>query len=192
MKKTLFLSIVLICVFVAFAGCSKTENSNNFKINKQDIDNRLLYNKITNSINKEYLKDVFADNFETEYQSVALSENYDEVQSSLIEDIVILEHCKKQGIFIDRDSATELAKLELDNLNKDDSQNRYASILEHVLSEYKLSETDYLNLLCEQAYYKYNRQALQVYFNKNLYKENDNKTFDEQFQAYVETLLNEI
>ncbi len=192
MKKTFFLSIVLICIFVAFSGCSKAENSDNFKINKQDIDNRLLYNKITNSVNKEYLKDVFADNFETEYQSVALSENYDEVQSSLIEDIVILEYCKKQGIFIDRDSATELAKLELDNLNKDDSQNRYASILEHVLSEYKLSETDYLNLLCEQAYYKYNTQALQVYFDKNLYKENDNKTFDEQFQAYVETLLNEI
>ncbi len=187
MKKICFLSLVLICVILAFVGCFK--NSNNLKIDNKDIDNRLLYNKITNSVNKEYLAAVFTDDFESEYQSVVLPETADEIRNSLVEDITVIECCKKKGIFIDRDSSAQSAKIEFNNLNKDDSQKRYASILGNVLSEYEVSENEYLNLLCEDAYYKYNRMALKKIFYENMYEKNNNKTLDEQFDLYIKTLL---
>ncbi len=189
MKKTCFLSFVLICVILALIGCSNTANSNDFKIDKKDIDNRLLYNKINNLVNKEYLKKVFADDFETQYQSVILSEKEEEIENSIIEDTVIIKYCKEKGILIDKDSSVQAAKIEFDNLTKDDSQNRYTSILKNVLTEYKLSEDEYLNLVYEEAYYKYNRQAFKKYFYENSYEENNNKTLEEQLSDYIETVL---
>lgn len=187
MKRICFLSLVLICVSLTFVGCFK--NSGNPKIDDKDIDSRLLYNKITNSVNKEYLADVFSDNFESEYQSVVLPETADEIRNSLVEDITVIECCKEKEIFVDSDSSAQSAKVEFNNLNNDDSQKRYASALENVLSEYEVSENEYLDLFCEYDYYKYNRMALKKYFYENMYEENNNKTLDEQFDLYIKTLL---
>ncbi len=187
MKKLCSLSLALICVILAFAGCSP--KSNNIKIDNKDIDNRLLYNKITNSANKAYLTDAFADDWKSQYQSVVLPETKDEVRSSLVEDRAVIECCKEKGVYIDRDSSDQYAKTEYDNLNKDNSQELYDLALKNVLSEYKISENQYQNLLYEYAYYKYNRSALKKYFQENMYEKNSNKTLDEQFDLYVETLL---
>ncbi len=187
MKKLCSLSLALICVILAFAGCSK--NDNNIKIDNKDIDNRLLYNKITNSANKAYLTDVFADDWKSQYQSVVLPETKDEVGNTLVEDRAVIECCKEKGVYIDRESSEQYAKTEYDNLNKDDSQELYALALKNVLSEYKISENQYQNLLYEYAYYKYNRTALKKYFCENEYEKNSKKTLDEQFDIYVETLL---
>ncbi len=187
MKKLCSLSLALICVIFAFAGCS--QSSNNLKIDNKDIDNRLLYNKITNSANKAYLTDAFADDWKSQYQSVALPETKDEVRNTLVEDRAVIECCKEKGVYIDRDSSEQYAKTEYDNLNKGDSQELYALALKNVLSEYKISENQYQNLLYEYAYYKYNRTALKKYFCENVYDKSSKKTLDEQFDSYIKKLL---
>lgn len=192
MKKAFFFVLILMSISFAFAACFNNGNNDNLKINKNDIDRRLLYNKITNSVNREYLREVFADDFETQYQSVAKSENTDEIENSLIKDIAIVEYCKEKRISIDKDSAAKTAKLEFENLNSDNSQNLYASFLKNTLSEYELSETDYIDLLSENAYYMYNRQVLKEYFRKNHYKEIETKSLEEQFNAYVERLAGQL
>lgn len=203
MKKSFFLTLILICIVLVFSGCfnsgkdnsendnSKNDNSvsvNNIEIGEQDVEDRLLYNKFTNSVNREYLKDVFGDAFEEEYQLVVLPENANEIKTSLIEDNVIIECCKENGIFIDRERATKTAKQEFDFLNSDETQEIYASFVHKTLLEYGLSEQEYVELLCEQAYYKYNRIVLKKYFSENLYEENDNKSLDDQFDDYIDAL----
>lgn len=187
MKKVFYLLLFLLCFCIILTGCSNVKN--NTGIDKQDIENRILYNKITNSTNKVYLKDVFGDDFEDQYKSVILPEKEEEIKESLIKDFAIVKCCKEKGILIEKDTAIQYASLEFVNLKTDDSQEQYASALERVLSENKISENDYLMLLHDYAYYKYNSIALKAYFKKNLYNDTENTTLDEQFYAFVETLL---
>lgn len=188
MKKTCFLSIVLMITFLfTFTGCNNAK-TDELSIDKTDINNRIKYNRITNFLNNEYLKDVFADDFESHYQKVVLPENEDEIKASLVEDNFIIECCKEKGIFVSRDSAKKYAKIEFDNLNKDVSQNKYSSSLKNALSKFGLSENEYLELLYKEAYYKYNRNALKEYFYENLYEESVELTLDEQFDEYIKIL----
>ena len=188
MKKTCFLSIVLILTFlVVFIGCHNAENDN-YSIDKRDINNRMIYNKITNSVNKEYLEDVFADDFKSHYQELILPENEDEIKASLLEDHFIIECCKEKGVFVSQDLAKKYAIIEFDNLNKDNSQKRYSEFLKTVLAEFELSKKEYLELLYQEAYYKHNRNALKKYFYDNLYEDSVELTLDEQFDEYIKTL----
>lgn len=188
MKKTYFLSIVLMITFLfVFTGCHNAKNDN-YSIDKRDINNRMIYNKITNSVNKEYLKDVFADDFESHYQELVLPENEDEIKASLFEDDFVIKCCNEKGVLVSQDSAKKYAKIEFDNLNKDPSQKRYSSFLKNALSKFELSENEYLELLYEEAYYKYNRNALKEYFYENLYEDSVELTLDEQFDEYIKTL----
>lgn len=189
MKKTCFLLLVLICSISAFVGCSNGEKNSNYKINENKINDRLLYNKITNLVNEEYLKEAFADDFKSKYELIILPEDYDVVEKSLIEDAAIIECCKEKDILIDKDSTAKYAKKQFKEMNADDSQRRYNEILENKLSEFKITENEYLDLICEEAFYKYNRESLCKYFIENLYEENTDKTLDVQFNAYIELLL---
>ena len=111
MKKTCFLSIVLIlALFFGFTGCHNAKNDN-YSIDERDINNRMIYNKITNSVNKEYLKDVFADDFESHYQELVLPENADEIKASLLEDHFIIEICKEKGVFVSQDLTKKFVTL---------------------------------------------------------------------------------
>ena len=189
MKKSCYLTFVLIWIVFVLSGCSNTAKSYHSKIDEDKINDRLTYNKISNSVHKEYLKEVFGYDYEAQYKSVILSEEIDEIKKSLIEDLMIIKCCKDNGIYVNENSATEQAKLEFKNLNKDGSQKRYVSILYNTISEYELSENEYLNLLYKEAYYKYNKQAFKKYFYENFYNVNDDKTLNQQFDIYIETLL---
>ena len=188
MKKACFLSIVLILVlFFGFTGCYNAKN-NNYSIDMSDINNRMIYNKITNSVNKEYLKDVFADDVESHYQELVLPENVDKIKASLLEDNFIIECCKEKGVFVSQDLTKKYAMIEFDDLNKDNSQKKYSQFLETTLAEFQLSKNEYLELLYQEAYYKYNRNALKKYFNENLYEDSVKLTLDEQFDEYIKAL----
>ena len=189
MKKTYCILLTSILVMLVFCGCSITENGNNSGADTKDINNRLVYNKISNSVNKEYLQDVLGDDFETQYESVVLPEDAEKIKNSLIEDTVICKVCEEKGIRVDRNAAEQKAKAEYENLKIDSSQMRYYSILENVLSENKLSETEYLDLLYDQSYFKYNKQALKEFFYKNIYKEGNDESLDEQFNEYIKSLI---
>lgn len=188
MKKTCFLSIVIMLTFLfVFTGCNNAENDN-YSIDKRDINNRMIYNKLTNHVNLKYLEDAFADDFESHYQESVLPETEDEIKASLLQDRFIIKCCNEKGVFISNTSAKEYAKAEFDLLNENESQKSHSEFLKNALSEFELSEKDYLELLYEEAYYKYNRNALKGYFYENLYDESAELTPDEQFDEYIKSL----
>ena len=193
MKKFFFSAFTIICILLTFSGCFNhgyiSENKNDFKISEQDIEGRMLYNSFTNTVNKAFLKEVFADVYEEEYKLVALPENADEIEKSLIADNVIIEHCKEKDIFIDKERTTQTAKEEFELLNSDEAQELYASFVHKTLLEYNLSEEEYIELLCEKSYYHYNKIALKSYFGENLYESNSVKSLNEQFDDYVDALV---
>lgn len=172
MKKTVCLIFALIICF-GFAGCKKEAQTAAVTEPKED---RLLFNKITNEANKIYLKKVFADDFEAEYQKVKLSEDIAEIEKSLIEDEKICEQCKKENILIDRDSVLKTAQAEFDALYKDDSLKGYYEALNEALKKFGVTLEDYKALTCAEAYYKYNKLA---YDNKNNTSNSSNQDDEE-------------
>lgn len=185
MKKTLSLLLAFVFMVLTFAGCGTGSQ----KASKKDIENRLLYNKITNSANYIYLNEYMSrESFETYYNKSLLPEDREEIKASFAEDFAICNECKEKGILINRSKAKENAETEYGNLQTDETQSDYFVALKKAIADNGIDEDKYLDLLYSEAYYKYNRIVLKMDFNKNLYDENGSGTDEEQFEAYVKSL----
>lgn len=185
MKQISSFLAVLISTAMLFCGCTSVQESG---VGKQEIEDRLLYNKISNASYRGLFKDSFGEQWKMYYEPVELPETAEEVRDSILEDIAICRECKKKGILIDRDTAEKTAATEFENLKTDSSQSHYAEYLLKALSEYGLTEAEYGNLVFEYAYYHYNRAALRAYFQNNMYSGSEQTSLDEQFEKYLNTI----
>lgn len=167
--------------------CSDDKTNSDY-VTEQKIETRLQYNKITNAVNKQYLQDVFADDFEEQYEQTKLPETDEAVKTSLAEDTAICSACEKNGILVSGDEAEKRAKAELNALQTNDTQSNYYAALKNILSENQISEDEYLKLLIDEAYYKYNRSALQAYFYDNIFDKSAANDFEQQFEEYIKNL----
>lgn len=194
MKKFFALLLIMILVSAAFGGCSSntdTESSIRLKIKSEDINNTLSYNKIYNTANKKYLESVLGEEEATQhYSEVALPEEPAEIEKQLERDLNVCHICEKEGILVTKAVAKEKAEAEYNALKTDKNQEIYYKALQTVLNEHKILEDKFLELLCEQAYYKYNLLALKHEFKNNQYDKNIEKTLDEQFDEYLDNSLN--
>ncbi len=186
MKKLCVLFAFLLLLTPVFAGCSE---KNDVELDPQAIENRTRYNKLTNAINEIYFQDLFADDYEEHYQEALLPETEKEIKETLTEDTVIVQTCEEKGVLKDKATARQYAQTEYGYRCQEDAGGMFAAALENALTQFGLAENDYLDLLYEEAYYKYNRQSLKDYFYKNEFDEKSGKTPDEQFEAYIKTLF---
>ena len=118
MKKILLAATVMLMI-VFCVGC-KTENS--LKITDKKIQNRVLYNKITNSINKEFLnKSLSKEEAEDWYNMSALPETKEEVKKLLEEEYKVLKLNKENDILLSWETIEKTAKTEFESLKTDES-----------------------------------------------------------------------
>ena len=137
MKKILLAATVMLMI-VFCVGC-KTENS--LKITDKKIQNRVLYNKITNSINKEFLnKSLSKEEAEEWYNMSALPETKEEVKKLLEEEYKVLNLNKENDILLSWETIEKTAKTEFESLKTDESQKGYYEALKKHLDEQKITE----------------------------------------------------
>lgn len=182
---------LIILVLSWLCGCVSNENSPNLSaVENEEIEDRILYNQITNDVNQLYLSTVYTSaDAEEELKKVALCETRDLVVDEIQEDRIICSLCEEKGILVSKELAQQAAGAEYNRLKTDDSQKRYYEALLDTLDDHKISAEKYQDLLYNQAYYFYNRVALKQYFKSNLYIENDPRSLDEQFNEYLVSMM---
>ena len=182
MKK--FLSaLIALCIVFMFVGCKSEKIS---QTSEASIQNRILYNKISNSVNMEYLNATLSKEEAQEwFEKSALPETKEEVIKELDRDLRICQLAEENKVLIGVEKVRKTAKDEFDNLKTDNGQNEYYNVLKKCLSEYEMTEDEYIDVLLEKAYYQYNEIALQEFFSKNGYDKQSDKTFAVQFEEYI-------
>ena len=186
MKKYISLFLLVILGASAVAGCSGDAGVTS--VSEKDIEKRILYNKIHNSVKMEYINDYIPDDSSVFDAWPEWPEDREAVRLSLVEDMKIIKDCKDKGILIDRETAAEYAEEVYNLVYTDKTIEKYIPVYQKVFSQYGLTEEEYIVLDGEQSYYRYNRQNLSSYFGRKIYDRKSDKTYDEQFDAYVDSL----
>ena len=184
MKKVFSLFLILT-MLGCFFGCS-AKSTASITVKAEDIEERLLYNGLTNKINQAYLKSAFSDSeFEEQYQKVVLPEDREAAEKELTRDLKICSLCEREGILVSRQQAAKIAQTEYQNLKSQENQKNYYQAVLKILAEQEMTEEAYLELICDQAYYQYNRSTLRSYFAKEQYDESKDQSLDEQLDDYL-------
>ncbi len=152
----------------------------NITVSDKQIENRLLYNQISNKTYKICLQ-----YNEEQYKKVELPTEREAVKEQLEFDIAVCNLAKKKGVSIDRDQTDSFAKSEFEIMKTDSSQEIYKEALFKVLEQENISQDKYMELGCEKAYYLYNTVALKQEFQKTYYDSSSKMNLDEQFEKYV-------
>lgn len=182
MKKIISVAAAVLCIGFLFCGC-QTKNS---AVSEKEVKNRVIYNKVTNAAQKDFFNYAFAE--ESEEKATILSENEKDAKKDIETDLKICSDCKDKKILISKSDAKKAAKKEFKNLKTDSSQKEYYDFLSKAIKENGLSESEFIDITCENAYYFYNRAALKSYFQSNLYDSDSNLSLDEQFENYTDNL----
>lgn len=206
MKK--LITFLLVCLMaVSFCACAKKSHDEPTDINiaenlykvsvdiniaENEISDMLLFNKISNQINYEYLSTVFAEpELSKQYENVVLPEDEAEVEASLLESKLVAQKCKEYGVHLTTEDTTKTALGEYDLLKQDTSQARYYNAILSVLNKNSITEADYLKIIEKQAYYKYNSVSLKRYFAEKIFDASKGTTLDEQYDYYINKLVDE-
>lgn len=175
-----------------------------YEITKEQIENRILINEITNSINENYLLKTFSKDDAKEQ----INEQYKPIkQSEVVKELTIAKLKKSiltsKNVVLDYDLAKETTNQEFDRLKSDETTENYYQSVKVVLSEYSISEKEYLQLLYDYSYDLYVGNIFKNWFAKdsNLYKKPDNSDIiyidkypdlDNQIELYLEKELKKI
>lgn len=175
-----------------------------YEITKEQIENRILINEITNSINENYLLKTFSKDDAKEQ----INEQYKPIkQSEVVKELTIAKLKKSiltsKNVVLDYDLAKETTNQEFDRLKSDETTENYYQSVKVVLSEYSISEKEYLQLLYDYSYDLYVGNIFKNWFAKdsNLYKKPENSDIiyidkypdlDSQIELYLERELKKI
>ncbi len=190
MKK--IIAFLLVCL-MALSFCACAENlyyvSVDIEVTENEISDMLLFNKISNQINYEYLSFAFVEpDLSEQYKKVVLPENDEDVKNQIIESKIIVEKCKEFDVFITREETEKAVQTEYDQI-KDPSQGEYYNTILSVLEEISITETEYLELVQNESYYIYNKTSLKKYFSDEIFDSSKTTSLDEQFDEYISKLV---
>ncbi len=189
MKK--IITLLLVCLMaVAFCACAEDPYhvSADIDITENEITDMILYNKITNQINYEYLNSVFTEpDLSNQYEKVVLPEDKNKVENYLLERKLIVEKCKDFDVHLTTDETIKAALSEYDLIKHDEYYNAILSVLD----KNSITEEEYLKLVEKESYYKYNNVSLKNYFSKEIFDESKGTTLEEQFDYYTNKLVDE-
>jgi len=94
-------------------------------------------------------------------------------------------------VHLTTDETTKTDLTEYDNIQQDSGNPEYYNVILSVLDKNSVAEADYLKLLENEAYYKYNSVSLKSYFSKEYFDESKGTTLEEQFDYYTNKLVDE-
>ncbi len=202
--------IVIVAIVCSLLSVLIIKNINHkthetsYEFTKEQIENRILINKITNSINENYLLKTFSKDDAKEQ----INEQYKPIkQSEVVKELTIAKLRKSilasKNVVLDYDLAKETTNQEFDRLKSDETTENYYQSVKVVLSEYSISEKEYLQLLYDYSYDLYVENIFKNWFAKdsNLYKKPDNSDIiyidkypdlDSQIELYLEKELKKI
>lgn len=202
--------IVIVAIVCSLLSVLIIKNINHkthetsYEFTKEQIENRILINEITNSINENYLLKTFSKDDAKEQ----INEQYKPIkQSEVVKELTIAKLRKSilasKNVVLDYDLAKETTNQEFDRLKSDETTENYYQSVKVVLSEYSISEKEYLQLLYDYSYDFYVENIFKNWFAKdsNLYKKPDNSDIiyidkypdlDSQIELYLEKELKKI
>lgn len=202
--------IVIVAIVCSLLSVLIIKNINHkthetsYEFTKEQIENRILINEITNSINENYLLKTFSKDDAKEQ----INEQYKPIkQSEVVKELTIAKLRKSilasKNVVLDYDLAKETTNQEFDRLKSDETTENYYQSVKVVLSEYSISEKEYLQLLYDYSYDLYVENIFKNWFAKdsNLYKKPDNSDLiyidkypdlDSQIELYLEKELKKI
>lgn len=202
--------IVIVAIVCSLLSVLIIKNINHkthqtsYEFTKEQIENRILINEITNSINENYLLKTFSKDDAKEQ----INEQYKPIkQSEVVKELTIAKLRKSilasKNVVLDYDLAKETTNQEFDRLKSDETTENYYQSVKVVLSEYSISEKEYLQLLYDYSYDLYVENIFKNWFAKdsNLYKKPDNSDIiyidkypdlDSQIELYLEKELKKI
>lgn len=155
------------------------------EVPKEVMDNRLKLNEI----HKSAAEKCGEKNVPEDKKSFSVDKKL--VKEQLQTEITVCKICEEKKILIPDWETREIAVVEYEALKADEERRVYYDALKKVLEEKGVSEAEYIDLLAEEAHYKYNKMLLERDFENTEYKKNDKKTFDEQFTDYIKENMKE-
>ena len=205
MRKILIVIIaVILCLLLSVfiikqIFFSKYETS--YEITQEQIENRILINKITNSINENYLLKTFSKDDAKE----EINEQYKPIEQDEVVNELILAKLKEsilasKNISLDHDLSKENTNREYNRLKSDETTEEYYLSVKSVLDKYNISEENYLQLLYDYSYDIYVDSIFKNWFVKEsgLYKKPDNSgvvyieeypEWEKQIESYLKKEL---
>lgn len=187
MKKIITIMIVCLMIACVISGCARTPS---IEITDGEIANMCLLNKINNQVNYKYLSESFVEpDLSEQYEKVVVPEEDDEVEKSLLESKIIVEECKSLDILFTMDEAKQTVQTEYEQIKQDTSESKYYNIILSVLHESDITESEYIELMESEAFYKYNKISLKNHFSTKKFDSSKAATLDEQFDEYISKLV---
>ena len=175
-KLAVIAAVVLAIIVTVFLVLGRGINP---KISSEDLESRILYNKVTNLANERYEKEVGV----TENKQEVLATEKSDVKKQLKFDLTVCELCEEKRILLSRYDAEQTAQAEFSALKE--NNDIYYNILKEVLKELDISEEEYFKALALEAYCKYNGYTLKTDFEHTGYDSDADEDFDEQYEEYV-------
>ena len=175
-----------------------------YEITQEQIENRILIHEITNSINKNYIFKTFSEDDAKEQ----INEQYKPTDKNEVVKELTVAKLKKsilasKNVILDYDLAKDTTNQEFKRLKSDETTENYYQSVKVVLSEYSISEKEYLQLLYDYSYDLYVGSIFKNWFAKDsgLYKKPENSDIisidkypdlDNQIELYLEKELEKI
>lgn len=195
-KKLIYFgfAIVFMTIF-SFCACSgiKTTSSNVLPndimvsvddeyISESRLNDRILYSKIFNESLFRTLKESHTEEMFPDYE---LSTDKSTVKENLIQDAVIRHYLDNDALVFK--DVSNVIDGEIQKMKKENGP-LYVHT-EEVIEEYDISFEKYEELLKDYYYDYYNRLRLQQKFGNEEYDEKSVKSFDEQFNKFLDDLV---
>lgn len=190
--KKIIATLLLLLIFVGvLSGCANKNKSLdyisvNVDITENEIIDMILLNEITNQINFNYLSYAFVEpDLSNHYEDVVLPEDHDSIKNYLTEGKIIIENCKKFDILVSMNDAEKTLQTEYEQIKADSTQDEYYNIILSTLKQNNITESQYLELMKIDSYYKYNKISFKKYFSTEFFDSSKNTTLDQQFDDYI-------
>ena len=156
----------------------------------QDIEQRLTFNRMTNTINYNVISGAFSgEELQEQIDEIKRPSGEDSVLEELIEGVVIRDTLTRQGICYSYEMTQKAADLDYQLAKTERTDGAYERYISEELKQNNMTEEEYLSLLYDYSYDNYNYYRLKSIFAEDLYNEASQKSLDEQFDQYVEHLV---
>ncbi len=186
-KITIILVAVILCSLLAVFVVKQINfisYETAYEITQEQIQNRISINKITNSINENYLLKTFSKDDANEQ----IKKQYKPIeQDEVIKELTLAELKKailvSKNLSLDYDLSKENTNNEFNHLKSDKSAENYYLSVKEVLDKYNMSEENYLQLLYDYSYDFYTDSIFKNWFVKKsgLYKKPDDANYIEEY-----------
>ena len=208
MRKILIVIIAVILCSLLLVFIIKQINfkiyETSYEITQEQIENRILINKITNSINENYLLKTFSkddanERINEQYKPIEQDEVIKELTLAKLKESILAS----KNISLDYNLSKDNTNSEFYRLKSDETTEEYYLSVKAVLDKYNISEDNYLRLLYDYSYDLYVDGIFKNWFVKEsgLYKKPDNSDiiyieeypdWENQIESYLKKELKKV